>query len=53
RYREELDGRPDAWRPLLDAAQRGDVTLLFSARDVAHNSAVVMRDYLDERSARG
>lgn len=55
RYREELNARPDAWGPLLAAAQRGTVTLLFSARDTEHNSAVVLRDYLTERArdARG
>jgi uncharacterized protein YeaO (DUF488 family) len=46
RYRKELDENPDAWRPILDAARRRRVTLLFSARDVEHNSAVVLRDYL-------
>src|SRR5690606_24930776 len=46
RYRAELDANPDAWKPLLDAGARGTVTLLFSARDVDHNSAVVLREYL-------
>ena len=46
RYRSELDGRPDAWRPLRAAGRRGTITLLYSARDVDHNSAVVLRDYL-------
>ena len=46
RYRNELDQNPEAWRPLLEAAQSRQVTLLFSARDVEHNSAVVLRDYL-------
>lgn len=51
RYRAELDASPDAWRPLLDAAARGTVTLLYSARDPEHNSAVLLRDYLAERAA--
>lgn len=51
RYRAELDANPDAWKPLLDA--RGTVTLLFSARDVDHNSAVVLRDYLAAKRRRG
>jgi uncharacterized protein YeaO (DUF488 family) len=49
RYVEELDGEPDAWEPLLAASRRGSVTLLYSAHDVLHNSAVVLRDYLAER----
>ena len=52
RYRVELDGNPDAWEPILDAEKRGTVTLLYSAHDVLHNGAVVLRDYLMERQAR-
>jgi uncharacterized protein YeaO (DUF488 family) len=51
RYREELDGHPGAWEPILDAEGRGTVTLLYSARDILHNGAVVLRDYLVERQA--
>lgn len=46
RYGRELDALPDAVRPLLEAARRGPVTLLYSARDTEHNQAVVLRDYL-------
>src|SRR5215472_17923751 len=31
---------------ILEAARRGDVTLLYSARDMEHNSAVLLRDFL-------
>lgn len=48
RYRRELDAHPLAWTPLLDAARRGAVTLLYSSRDREHNNAVVLRDYLTE-----
>lgn len=43
RYRKELNGNPDAWRQILDAARTRKVTLLFSARDVEHNSAASTR----------
>jgi uncharacterized protein YeaO (DUF488 family) len=46
RYRRELGERPDAVRPLLEAARRGPVTLLYSARDTEHNQAIVLRDHL-------
>jgi uncharacterized protein YeaO (DUF488 family) len=46
RYAAELDAHPETWQPLLEAASAGDVTLVFSARDREHNSAVVLRDYL-------
>lgn len=49
RYRDELDGRPEAWRIIVEAARRGDVTLLFSARDAEHNNAVALKAYLDAR----
>lgn len=50
RYKKELSANPDAWRPILDAGKRGTVTLLYSARDIEHNGALVLRDYLNERS---
>jgi uncharacterized protein YeaO (DUF488 family) len=50
RYRRELDDNPDAWKPILDASSRGAVTLLYSAHDPLHNSALVLRDYLAERA---
>jgi uncharacterized protein YeaO (DUF488 family) len=49
RYAAELDGRPEVWRPLLDAAIAGDVTLLYSSRDTEHNNAVALRDYLNDK----
>jgi uncharacterized protein YeaO (DUF488 family) len=49
RYVAELDANPQAWRPLLDAAADGELTLLYAARDREHNSALVLRDYLLDR----
>jgi uncharacterized protein YeaO (DUF488 family) len=46
RYEAELDANPSAWQPIVEAAHRGPVTLLFGARDEQHNQAVVLRDYL-------
>jgi uncharacterized protein YeaO (DUF488 family) len=46
RYRAELDANPAAWEPILEAARRGNVTLLYSARDTAHNGAIVLEEYL-------
>lgn len=53
RYRKELDANPSAWEPILEAARRGTVTLLYSAHDTVHNSAAVLREYLAERQAGG
>lgn len=51
RYCAELDANPQAWQPLLEAAQRGPIALLFGARDREHNQAIVLRDYLMRRLA--
>jgi uncharacterized protein YeaO (DUF488 family) len=47
RYFIELDRKPDVWFPLLDAARRGPVTLVYGARDVEHNNGVALAEYLD------
>ena len=52
RYRRELSASPSAWAPILDAERRHTVTLLYSAHDVLHNGAVVLRDYVAKRSLR-
>lgn len=45
RYRAELASNPAPMGTLLDAVKRhGRVTLLFGARDVEHNNAVVLRE---------
>ena len=49
RYRTELRANRAAWEPILEAAKRGPVTLLYSAHDTEHNSALVLREYLIER----
>jgi len=49
RYEKELRENTVAWSPILEAARQGTVTLLFSAHDREHNSAVVLRDFLEER----
>lgn len=52
RYRAELDVHPDAWKPLLEAARHGDLTLYYSARDTEHNNAPVLKNYLDGKLTR-
>ncbi len=46
RYFAELGDQPQAIEQLRNAAQQGPLTLLFSARDEAHNQAVALKDYL-------
>jgi len=49
RYFAELDQKPEAWQPLLEAAQESDITLVFGARDEEHNNAVALKSYLEKR----
>jgi uncharacterized protein YeaO (DUF488 family) len=46
RYLAELKDNP-AWKPLLAAVQKKNVTLLFAARDARINQASVLRDFLN------
>jgi uncharacterized protein YeaO (DUF488 family) len=47
RYFAELASRPEAWRPIVDAARRGRVTLIYSSRDADHNNAVALKEFLE------
>ena len=47
RYFEELTANPDAWKPILQAARRGTVTLIYSSHDTEHNNAVALQDFLN------
>ncbi|MFZ0927803.1 MAG: DUF488 domain-containing protein [Syntrophobacteraceae bacterium] len=49
RYFAELDSRPEALQPIIEAANRGDVTLLYSAHDTEHNNAVALKKYIEVR----
>ena len=49
RYAAELDQHPEAWQPILDAAKKGKVTLLFSSHDADHNNVVALKKYLENR----
>lgn len=46
RYWAELHDHPENWRVLAEAAAAGDLTLLYSSRDVEHNNAVALRAFL-------
>lgn len=46
RYRDEIRAHPDRLVQLRDLARKGPMTLVYAARDEAHNDAVVLRDVL-------
>ena len=47
RYAAELDARPDAWAPIVQADRSGTVTLVYSSHDTEHNNAVALKAYLE------
>jgi uncharacterized protein YeaO (DUF488 family) len=47
KYRAELRHRADLLRTIEDALREGPVTLLFAARDVDHNEAIVLKDWIE------
>lgn len=49
RYFAELDQKPEAWRPILDAARKHDITLLYSSKEESHNNAVALKAYLESK----
>ena len=50
RYFRELDSRPEAWQPIVSAARRGTVTLVYSSHDTHHNNAVALQQYVQTKS---
>jgi uncharacterized protein YeaO (DUF488 family) len=53
RYFAELDGKPETWQPLLEAAHKGKITLLFSTKELKLNNAVTLRAYLEKKLKSG
>ena len=49
RYFRELDSRPESWQPILSAARRRRVTLVYSSHDEEHNNAVALKEYLQAK----
>ncbi|MBO1025897.1 DUF488 domain-containing protein [Ochrobactrum sp. SD129] len=50
KYRDELKANQAAIQEALTKASGARLTLLFGAKDVEHNQAVVLRDFLMEQS---
>jgi len=48
RYRHELAGRGDDLAELKNKAALGTLTLIYAAKDVDHNNAVVLKEALEE-----
>ena len=53
RYSAELNAKPEAVKPILDADWRGEhVTLVYSSHDKEHNNAVALKAYLAAKISR-
>ncbi|MBD2839362.1 DUF488 domain-containing protein [Pseudomonas sp. JM0905a] len=51
-YRAELTAHPEHWQGLLEMARKGNLTLLYAAKDEVHNNAVVLAEFLEEELER-
>ena len=49
RYLQELDQNQECVGQLIQHAKKGNVTLLFSAKNEVHNNAVALREYILSR----
>jgi uncharacterized protein YeaO (DUF488 family) len=52
RYRAELVTKPEIWKPLLEAARKSTITLIYSSHDAEHNNAVVLKEFLDSEASK-
>jgi uncharacterized protein YeaO (DUF488 family) len=50
RYWTELTERPDAVKFLREKLDQGQVTLVYSSKDEAHNAAVALKKFLEGQS---
>jgi len=46
-YRKELEGKQALIDELRSLSKRGTLTLLYSAKDVLHNQAAVLKEFLE------
>jgi len=51
RYFAELEKAPEAWQPLVEAARKGTITLIYSSHDTEDNNAVALKDFVTARLA--
>ena len=48
RYVSELKTNKELVHRLKTEAQKGTITLLFAAKDIEHNNAVVLRNFIEK-----
>ena len=52
RYFRELASQPEAWQPIVSAARRGRVTLVYTSHDTKYNNAVALQEFLRKKVRR-
>lgn len=52
RYFAELKANPEAWQPIVEAARKGTVILIYSSQDTEHNNAVALKEFLETHRAK-
>lgn len=48
RYKKELKSKSEITEKLRKEGRRGKITLLFSAKDIEHNNAVVLKEVIEK-----
>lgn len=51
RYREELKGKHEFLDQIQQMAAEGPVTLVYAAHDTLHNSALILKEFLEESAS--
>lgn len=51
-YFTELDNKKESVQHLIESSSKGNVTLLYSAKDAMHNNAMALKEYV-ERQVKG
>jgi uncharacterized protein YeaO (DUF488 family) len=49
RYFAELKKVPEAWKPLIEAAHKGTITLVFSSQELERNNAVALKVFVEQQ----
>ncbi|ADE13954.1 protein of unknown function DUF488 [Nitrosococcus halophilus Nc 4] len=49
RYFQELKGQPETVNQLTEIVKSRKVTLIFGAKDTAHNNAMALKEYLEKK----
>jgi len=50
RYLDELRGNPEAVSRLRERVKGGPVTFVFAAKDEEHNSALILKQFIEEKT---